>query len=268
MHILDDPCLSPRVATLLARARRGHQMPTDRIRALARAETSDGVEAAVPPEAVESMIRFEERYGGLWYPLLGSNGMEHGLDGEATVCLTIDGWTFPGIHDGDQTWRVDVLPGERTAMTLAGRPRIINSSILQRLENHAQLSQVRDWPHMTFAVATEPGQEPTLAEAGLPALDVEATGPADRWWVGGGTAIQLKLHKWWGEEDIWFARCFMERAENLATTFDVVRHAVTDGVCRNADWCGLCTHFRQPAQACLPNAATQSSCPRTSSPHR
>ncbi|MFG2334192.1 hypothetical protein ACGFMM_31955 [Streptomyces sp. NPDC048604] len=259
MHIIDDPCLSPRVATLLARARRGPGMPAVRVRALARAETSDGNEAAVPPEAIEAMIRFEERYGGLWYPLLGSNGMEHGLNGEATIYLDNDGWTFPGIHDGDQTWSVDVLPDERTAMTLAGRPQVINSSILQRLEAHAQLSQVRDWPHVTFAVATEPGQEPTVAEAGLPDLDAEATGPADRWWVGSETAIHLKLHKWWGEEDIWFARCFTERAENLATTVDALRHAVTGGVWRNEDWCGLCAHVRQPAQACLPNAGKQSS---------
>ncbi|WP_199551390.1 hypothetical protein [Streptomyces sp. N35] len=254
MHILDDPCLSPRVASLLARARRGHEMPADRIRARARAETPDGEEAAAPPGAVEAMIRFEERYGGLWYPLLGPNGMEHGLHGEATVYLTSDGWTFPGIHDGDQTWSVDVLPDERTAMTLAGRPRIINSSILQRLESHAQLSQVREWPHATFAVATEPGREPTVTEAGLPALDAEATGPADRWWVDSGTAMHLKLHKWWGEEDIWVARCFAERAENLAPTVDALRHAVTDAAWRDEDWCGLCTHFRQPAQACLPDA--------------
>ncbi|MGW6396209.1 hypothetical protein ACWFR1_38215 [Streptomyces sp. NPDC055103] len=259
MHILDDPRLSPRVATLLARARRGAEMPADRIRALARAETSDGDEAAVPPEAIEAMIRFEERYGGLWYPLLGSNGMEHGLGGEATIYLGIDGWTFQGIHDGDQAWSVDVLPDQRTAMTLAGRTRIINSSILQRLEAHAQLSQARGWPHVTYAVATESSQEPTVAEAGLPALDVEATGPADRWWVGSETAIHLKLHKWWGEEDIWVARCFTERAEKLATTVDALRHAVTGGVWRNEDWCGLCTHARQPAQACLPHAGKRSS---------
>lgn len=206
------------------------------------------------------MIRFEERYGGLWYPLLGSNGMEHGLNGEATIYLNTDGcWTFQGIHDGDQTWSVDVLPDQRTAMTLAGRPRIINSSILQRLEAHAQLSQVRDWPHVTFAVATEPSQDPTVAEAGLPALDVEATGPADRWWADSETAVHLKLHKWWGEEDIWVTRCFTKRAENLATTVDALRHAVTGGVRRNEDWCGLCTHVRQPEQACLPRTEKQSS---------
>ncbi|NGO81845.1 hypothetical protein G6045_40310 [Streptomyces sp. YC504] len=259
MHILDDPCLSPRVAALLARAQRGLEMPADRIRALARAETSGGDEAAVPPGAVESMIRFEERYGGLWYPLLGPNGMEHGLHGEATIYLTGDGWTFPGILDGDQTWRVDVLSDGSTTMTLARRSRIINSSILQRLEAHAQLSQVRDWPHVTFAVATEPGQEPTVAEAALPPLDAEATGPADRWWVAGGTAIQLKLHKWWGEEDMWVARCFTERPENLTTTVDALRHAVTGGVWRNEDWCGLCRHVRQPAQPCLPHTGKQSS---------
>ncbi|MFE0772836.1 hypothetical protein [Streptomyces sp. NPDC058861] len=259
MHILDDPCVSPRVAALLARARRSPGMPADRIRALARAETSDGNEAAAPPGAVEAMIRFEERYGGLWYPLLGPNGMEHGLNGEAVVYLETDGWTFPGILDGDQTWPVNVLPDGRTVMTLAGRPRVVNSSILQRLEAHAQLSQVRDRPHMTFAIATEPGREPTVAATGLPALDTEASGPADRWWVDSETAIHLKLHKWWGEEGIWIARCFTERAENLATTADALRHAVTGGVWRNEDWCGLCTQLRQPTQACLPDTGKQNS---------
>jgi hypothetical protein len=74
------------------------------------------------------MIRFEDRYGGLWYRLLSSNGMEHGLDGEATAYPSADGWSFPGIVDGDQTWAVDILLDERTVMTLAGQPRIINSS--------------------------------------------------------------------------------------------------------------------------------------------
>ncbi|MFJ3505558.1 hypothetical protein [Streptomyces sp. NPDC090135] len=180
MHILDDPCVSPRVVALLTRARRSPKMPADRIRVLARAQTLEGNEAAVPPGAVEAMIRFEERYGGLWYPLLGPNGMEHGLNGEAIIYLNTDGWTFPGILDGDQTWPVDVLLDERTVMTLAGRPRVVNSSILQRLEAHAQLSQVRDRPHVTFGIATEPGREPTVAATGLPRLDAEATGPADR----------------------------------------------------------------------------------------
>ncbi|MGW9448583.1 hypothetical protein [Streptomyces sp. NPDC055632] len=259
MHILDDPCVSPRVAALLTRARRGSTMPANRIRALARAQTPEGDEAAVPSGAVEAMIRFEERYGGLWYPLLGSNGMEHGLNGEAIVYLDTDGWTFPGILDGDETWPVDVLPDGRTAMTLAGRPRVVNSSILQRLEAHAQLSQVRDRPHVTFAIATEPGREPTVAATVLPGLDTGATGPADRWWVSSDVAIHLKLHKWWGEEDVWIARCFTQRAENLAATADALRQAVTGGVWRNEDWCGLCTQVRRPAQACLPEAGKQNS---------
>ncbi|MFF7360527.1 hypothetical protein [Streptomyces sp. NPDC008125] len=222
----------------------------------------------MPPEAVEAMIGFEERYGGLWYPLLNSNGMEHGLDGEATIHLGIDGWTFRGILDGDRTWPVDILPDQRTAMTLAGRTRIVNSSVLQRLEAHAQVLQVRNWPHATFAVATEPGQEPTVIGDGLPALDVEATGPADRWWVGSGTAMHLELHVWWGGEDIWIARCFAERAGNLAATVDALRHAVTGGAWRDEDWCGLCTHVVQPAHVCLPDAGKQSGRPRRNNPPR
>ena len=230
-------------------------MPAVRIRELARAEASDKSEALVPHEAIEAMIRFEERYGGLWYPLITSNGMEHGLNGEATIYPSIDGWGFRGILDGDQTWPVDVLLDGRTVMTLAGQPRIINSSIVQRLEAHAQLAQVRGWPHVTLGVATEPGQEPVVAEARLPARDVEATGPADKWWSSNETAIHLKLHKWWGDEDIWAARCFARKAEDLPATVASVQHAVTGGVWMDEEWCGLCTHFRKPAQPCLPRGS-------------
>lgn len=60
-------------------------MSADQIRELARAEGSDGSEVPVPAGAVDAMIRFEDRYGGLWYQLISPNGMEHGLDGDATV---------------------------------------------------------------------------------------------------------------------------------------------------------------------------------------
>ncbi|MFI8389079.1 hypothetical protein [Streptomyces sp. NPDC085540] len=208
----------------------------------------------MPHQAIEAMIRFEERYGGLWYPLLGSNGMEHGLDGEATVYPSIDGWGFAGILDGDQTWTVDVLLDERTVLMLAGQPRIINSSMLQRLECHAQLAQVRGWPHVTLGLATEPGQEPGVAEAHLPSPDGEATGPADKWWGDDETVIHLELHKWWGDVDIRVARCFTRRADDLPAAVESVRRAVTGGVWRDEDWCGLCSHFRLPEQPCLPNA--------------
>jgi hypothetical protein len=231
-------------------------MTADRIRESARAETFDGSEAPVPAGATDAMIRFEDRYGGLWYPLLSSNGMEHGLDGEATVYPSVDGWSFPGIVDGDQTWAVDVLLDERTVMTLAGQPRVINSSIAQRLEAHAQLSQVRGWPHATLSIATNPGQELTVDEAGLPALDVEATGPADKWWGNNETAVHLELHKWWGGEDIWVGRCFALQAENLTAMVEAARQAVSDGVWRDEDWCSLCSQFRQPVQPCLPEAET------------
>ncbi|WP_405861550.1 hypothetical protein OG361_39605 [Streptomyces sp. NBC_00090] len=252
MHILDDPGLSPRVTTLLARARRGTAIPAECVRELAaRAEAFAGDAAAVPPEAVEAMIRFEERYGGLWYPLLGSNGMEHGLDGGTLVHRGADGWSFSGIVDGDWTSTVDVLLDQRTAMTLAGRSRVINRSIRQRMESHAQLSLVRDRPHITLAVGMAPGRVPAVAGVGLPAVDVEATGPADRWWVGGGTAVHLELHKWWGDEDLWVARCFTERARDLPAAVDSVRRSVTGGMWREEEWCAVCAHSREPAQPCL-----------------
>lgn len=208
----------------------------------------------MPEEAIETMIRFEERYGGLWYPLLGSNGIEHGLHGEATVHPSTDGWAYRAIVDGDQTWAVDVLLDERTVMTLAGRPRIINSSIAQRLEAHARLVLVRRWPHATLRLTTEPGQEPAVAEEGLPALDFEATGPADKWWRNDETAIHLELHTWWRGKDTWAARCFSKRAENLAAAVESVRHSVTGSEWRDEDWCALCAQFRESAEPCFPGS--------------
>lgn len=231
-------------------------MSADRIRESARAETSDGSKAPVPAGATEAMIRFEGRYGGLWYPLLSSNGMDHGLDGAATVYPSIDGWGFPGLTDGDQTWGVDVLLDGRTVMTLAEQPRVINSSVGQRLEAHAQLAQVRGWPHVTLGIATEPGQEPTVDDDGFPTLDAEATGPADKWWSNDGTAIHLELHKWWGDEDVWVACCFARQAANLTAAVEAVRQAGAR-VWRDEEWCPLCSRFRRPDQPCLPGAESR-----------
>lgn len=271
MHILDDTRLSPRVLALLTRARRSPALSAEQARELARAATvsGGGNEGAdrgkappVPGEVVEAMVRFEERYGGLRYPLLGPNEMEHGLDGGTIVRTGVGGWSFSGILDGDETWPVDVLLDGRTAMTLAERPRIINSSISQRLESQAQLAHVRDWPHVTLGIAVQSGEEPAVTGVGLPALDVEATGPADKWWCDGETAVHLQLRNWWGPEDIWVVRCFAARAMELAGTVEALRRGVAGGVVggtaggrwRDEGWCLLCARSRQPAQPCAAKA--------------
>jgi hypothetical protein len=110
---------------------------------------------------------------------------------------------------------------------------------------------------VTLGIATNPGQEPTVDEARLPASDAEATGPADKWWGNDETAIHLEVHKWWGGEDIWVTRCFARQAENLTVMVEAVKRAVTGGVWRDEKWCPLCSNFRQPVQPCLPKAKTQ-----------
>ncbi|WP_328720899.1 hypothetical protein OHT52_16320 [Streptomyces sp. NBC_00247] len=256
MHILDDPDLSPRLRALLTRAERAPAMSAEQIRDLARTRTPSGSEAPAPSAAIEAMVRFEERYGGLWYPLLGSNGMEHGLRGEPTVRPGPHGWSFGGILDGDATWALDVLLDGRTAMTLAGRPRLINSGIAQRLEAHAQVARVRYWPHVTMGFAVGPGRTPTAAGIGFPPLDVEATGPAGTWWGDGESAVHLELHTWWGSEDLWIARCFAREAGRLASMAESVRQGVTGGAWREEHWCIWCSDSRRSMQPCLPESPT------------
>ncbi|MBO4205110.1 hypothetical protein [Micromonospora echinofusca] len=50
-------------------------MTTTDIRSTAVLRVDSRIEAA-PRELVEAMVRFEERYGGLWYPVIGAKGME------------------------------------------------------------------------------------------------------------------------------------------------------------------------------------------------
>jgi hypothetical protein len=227
-------------------------MSAEQIRESARAETQDGREVPLPAGAVDAMIRFEERYGGLCYQLLSTNGMEHGLDGDASVILSDDGWIVASIVDGDQTWPVNVLLDGRTVTTLGGRPRIINSSLDQRLASHAQLAQVRRRPHVALGLVTPPGQEPAIDGTGLPAIDAAATGPADRWWGDDEAAVHLEACKWWGSEDFWVVRCFTHRAEDLPALVEASRRALPGAAWRDEKWCTLCSQARRPEQPCLP----------------
>jgi hypothetical protein len=219
-------------------------MAARRIREMAPVEHA-GKSRRPSDDAVDFMIRFEQRYGGLWYRAIGANGMEHGLEGEATLYETDLGLALPGIVDGDWTWRVNVLTDGRTMMDLGrGIPaRIIDSNVEQRIESHALLSEVRQWPHRVFSLN---GVTQTVREAlgdDLPPVVPEATGPANRWWFDGHHAVFAMLRSWWNPassarqegtpREIWTIWCFARDANDLA-------EAAADLRQRERTWCILC----------------------------
>jgi hypothetical protein len=171
MHILDDPELSERVRLLLGYGRRVlPAMTVSDIRAWARAETADSTPTGLPEGALEALVRFEERYGGLWYPNTGysprCNGMEYGLDGDPLIMESPFGWLIPSACvDGDWTWGVDLLFDGRTMIDLGSgnEPFLVDRDLPQRIEHHAQRALVHDWPHTAFHWETQTGAEPALA---------------------------------------------------------------------------------------------------------
>ncbi|GAA1023681.1 hypothetical protein Aple_090360 [Acrocarpospora pleiomorpha] len=222
-------------------------MPVDWINRNAGAVDRVGVEIQAPDEAVEAMIAFEQRYGGL-----GVNGMEYGLDGEATVYCTAEGWAFPGIWDGDWTWGVEVLLDGRAGITLADKPlRILNRSIDQRLEAHALLAAVRHWPHLLLELASPQGIVPVLAGADFPSPANEASGPADLWWFDGVSAVHLRLNNWWTRDhDVWIARCFSKEAIGLSQLKELLLTQVIGSLVPGEVWCSLCCRFSAVDRPC------------------
>ena len=233
-------------------------MPEGLIRATARAVTAGGQVVPAPVELVDALVAFESRYGGLVYPMITGNGMEYGLDGEATGYETEYGWAFAGIVDGDWTWAVDVLVDGRTAMAPGKASyRVIDRSVDQRLEKHALLADVRYWPHQSLTVTTDPGALPTIATEHLPVAVKEATGPADMWWRGDGRAVHISLENWWAERDAWTVRCFTRRLDELPTASAAVRSAVRGNPISFGTWCDLCLQHRPPEQFCSPASNRQ-----------
>ena len=184
LHILDDPCVSPRVRRLLdAHARRYCEpMDSDRVRELARVERATGPDRPTSA-AVEFIVGFEQRYGGLWYRAFGDNGIEYGLEGGTTLYETDLGIALPAILDGDTTARMYLLPdGRTTVWTGRGNPSmVIDSSLQQRIENHALVAESRSWPHQVFSLTCALHAGPGLLADQLPPPVPEASGPANLW---------------------------------------------------------------------------------------
>jgi hypothetical protein len=163
------------------------------------------------PEAVERMAEFEQRFGGLRSTILREreNGMEYGLAGDYTIIQTGFGPAFRGILDGPQTWPLYVLHDGRTLMRLRSPipDRVIDSSVIQRIESDALLAMAGRWAHHRYTFTVASGAEPAVDTGAFPPAVPEATGPAKRWWFDGDRAVFLRLRSWWtrssGTNGIW-----------------------------------------------------------------
>lgn len=249
---MDDPCLSDRARRFLGE--RSHRLPhmsAADIRSRAVLRLDDRAETA-PSEMVDAMIRFEERYGGLWYPVVGSNGMEHGLDGDPAVHHSPLGSAFRGIMDGDWTWGVDILADGRTA---AGPGqwdyRVIVRSVDQRIECHALLVEVRGWYHRTFSCDTPRGIAPVVDDSRFPPPVPEATSLTEFWWLDedDGVAVQATLSAWPPHYDRWTMRYFARKPAQTSHANPVVFGATVHETVP-ALWCILCSGPVTPGRTC------------------
>jgi hypothetical protein len=241
---MDDSTVSVRVAGFLAaRAERWPGMPVEQIPLSARAYGPQGLLAAVPEDLIRAAVSFEERYGGLRYQTRhGGNPMEYGLDGQACFRWSPGfSWSMPALLDGSWTWGLSVLLNGRTIMGPGQwADRLIDRSLEQRLEKHALLAEVSDWPHTALGYTTSTGVLPDIGLSGIPEV-VEATGPADSWWYDGDSAVHLGLVGWPEGQDRWVLRCFARTEQHLS---EVLKRVSRPGSI--SDWCSICLCFLQP----------------------
>jgi hypothetical protein len=235
--------LSDRAGRFLAR--HGPRRPPT-AEAAVRAAVGD-----LPEEHLAALLRFEERYGGLSYPAsLTGNVMDYGLRRYSTVRQTPLGPAFTGIVDGDWTMAFDVLLDGRTAIGPGEWPyRVMDRSIDQRIEKHALLAEVQDWPHRTFKCTTPDGVSPVGDERRLPPAVPEASGPADLWWLDDDAAVEASLYAWDGTRDVWTVRHFVRDTYGAAVAEPVVYAAMLHETVP-ATWCSLCSGDVAPGAVC------------------
>ncbi|GGN36333.1 hypothetical protein FHR83_006351 [Actinoplanes campanulatus] len=201
-------------------------------------------------DIVETMVRFEERYGGLAYTVRGGNDMEYGLDGPPSVHATPLGPAFDGILDGDWTWGLSVLADGRTAMGPGRWPfRVIDRSVDQRLERHALMAEIHGWFHRTFECRTPAHVPPVADESVLPPPVPEATGPAEWWWCSEDVAVQATLSGWPPDRDRWTVRYFARTPQQAAEANPTI-YAATVHETVPAALCTLCCQAIEPGRTC------------------
>jgi hypothetical protein len=269
IHGFDDLPFSPQAQDLLAtRSRRiARQRPASQIRELARLHNPGASDEAVVPEVVDRMVEFEQRFGGLWYSILRDreNGMEYLIE-EGTVYQTRFGPAFRGIMDGSWTTPLYILPDGRTLVRPGGqRPdRVIDSSVIQRIESHARLAVAGHWPHRRYILTLPSGAEPTVGTGTFPPAVPAATGPADRWWFDRDRAVLLRLSPWGVRRrtasgwiatglDHWTMWCFA-RTESGLTWASARRADIPGDPVAESDWCVICARSTPEDANCRPAA--------------
>jgi len=212
------------------------------------------------------MVEFEQRFGGVWYSILrdSENGMEYLLE-ECTVYQTGFGPAFRGIMDGAWTTPLYILHDGRTLVRLGGqRPfRVIDSSVIQRIEGHALLAVAGRWPHRRYTLTAPAGAGPAVGKAAFPPAVPWATGPANHWWFDGDRAVLLRLSPWGIRRtangmkvaglDYWTMWCFARTESGLAWASDC-RADIPAGPVAGPDWCVICAHSTPEDVRCRPGA--------------
>lgn len=244
-------------------------MEAGQVRELAALHNPGGLDEAGMPDAIERMVEFEQRFGGLWYSILRDreNGMEYGLEGNCTVFQTGFGPAFRGIMDGAWTTPLCILHDGRTLVRTGGQVpyRVIDSSVIQRIESHALLAVSGHWPHRRYSFTVPPGTGPAVGTGTFPLAVPEATGPADRWWFDGDRAVLLRLAPWrtrradtgagmtCAQSDHWTMWCFARSESGLA--WASARRSDIPGVpVTTNDWCIICAHSTPDDAICKPAA--------------
>jgi hypothetical protein len=245
-------------------------MEAGRVRELAGLHNPGGLDEAGMPDVIERMAGFEQRFGGLWYSILRDceNGMEYGLAGDCTVYRTGFGPAFRGIMDGSWTTPLYILHDGRTLVrTGRQRPdRVIDSSVIQRIESHALLATAGHWPHHRYVLTVPSGAEPAVGTGTFPPAVPAATGPADRWWFDGDRAVLLRLAPWRTRRrtasgwiatglDHWTMWCFARTESGLAWA-SARRADIPGDPAAESDWCVICAHSTPDDAVCRPAAGS------------
>lgn len=206
-----------------------------------------------------AILDFEERFGGLRYVVRGAS-LEHGygIEGDLVISEGIRGLGFEGVFDGEWAAAVLVHADGSTAMTLDGSPyRMIDDSLVQRLEKHARQWVTRMWPHRTWLIdAPFNSSGVSLVDCGLQLVSV-ASGPADRWWVGtwGGIdcQVELSLVRFSVEGEVWALRAYAMEVAILYDDGMLTALKVGDGLSfSSAVQCEFCDAEMSSAGVCMP----------------
>jgi len=229
MNIVTDLAVNLRLRRFLAQhVARRPRTDVGYIRREVRAVTEAGDDVPVPEGAIDVMLAFEDRFGGLSYEVPGwPNEIEYGLDGDASLHQTPLGWAFYGILDGSLTAPLDVLLDGRVTARLGYWPqRVVDDSVEQRLNKHALLVEVSSMPQAAFSLAVVTDEPATVPILDLPVVG-EASGGGDVWWRDMRCAVWWHLIGWPPEgPHRWTVTCFAATRPEAEDLSETVRRSI------------------------------------------